>query len=60
MTRDESSTHSLWQWENANWEQLRRCLVTTNWVSLWQGDVDQQAERLTEVLLGAQKRWVPH
>ena len=59
-TRDESSTRTLWQWENANWEQLRRCLATANWASLLQGDVDQQAVRLTEVLLGAQERWVPH
>ncbi|MPC32059.1 hypothetical protein E2C01_025362 [Portunus trituberculatus] len=48
--RDESSTCTLWQWEEANWEQLQRCLEGTNWASLLQGDVDQQAEWLTEVL----------
>ncbi|MPC29144.1 hypothetical protein E2C01_022365 [Portunus trituberculatus] len=50
---DETSTLTLWQWEDANWEQLQRCLGTTNRASLLQEDVDQQAERLTEVLLGA-------
>ncbi|MPC61311.1 hypothetical protein E2C01_055381 [Portunus trituberculatus] len=59
-TKDESSTRTLWQWEDTNWEQLRRCLEKTNWASLSQGDVDQQVERLTEVLLGAQERWVLH
>ncbi|MPC81366.1 hypothetical protein E2C01_075978 [Portunus trituberculatus] len=59
-TRDESSTRTLWQWEDADWEQLRRFLEATNWASLLQGDVDQQAKRLTEVLTGAQKQWVPH
>ena len=34
--------------------------MTTDWVSLLQGDVNQQAEGLIEVLLGAQDRWVPH
>ena len=58
--RDESSTCTLWQWEYANWEQLQRCLMTTDWASLLQGDVDQQAEWLTEILLGAQEQWVPH
>ncbi|MPC60296.1 hypothetical protein E2C01_054337 [Portunus trituberculatus] len=59
-TRDESFTCTLCRWEEANWEQLRHCLERVNWASLLQGDVDQQAERLTEVLLRAQERWVPH
>ncbi|MPC37274.1 hypothetical protein E2C01_030748 [Portunus trituberculatus] len=58
--QDESSICTLWQWEEANWEQLRRCLKETNWASLLQGDVDHQAERLTEVLLRTQERWVPY
>ncbi|XP_045117635.1 uncharacterized protein LOC123508165 [Portunus trituberculatus] len=48
------------RWEDANWEQLWRCFATINWASLLQEDMDQQAEWLTEVLLRAQVRWVPH
>ncbi|MPC86799.1 hypothetical protein E2C01_081635 [Portunus trituberculatus] len=46
--RDESSTRTLWQWEDANRKQLLLCLATRNSASL-------QAERLTEVLLVAQE-----
>ena len=38
--RNESSTHTLWQWEDTNSEQFCRCLATTVWTSLLQGDVD--------------------
>ena len=58
--RDESTTRILWQWEDADWEQLRRCLGQTDWAGLLRGDVDQQAELLTKALLEAQTRWVPH
>ena len=57
---DESSTRTLLQWEYTNWEQLRCCQATIDWTNLLQGHMDQQVERLTEVLLGAQERWVPH
>ena len=57
---DESVTRTLWQWEDADWVGLRRCLAEQNWEGLLQGEVSQQVEGVTEALLEAQRRWVPH
>ncbi|MPC66707.1 hypothetical protein E2C01_060859 [Portunus trituberculatus] len=53
-------TRTLWQWEDADWEGLRRHLAHMDWDRLLQGDVDRQVELLTEALMGAQGRWVPN
>ncbi|MPC60294.1 putative RNA-directed DNA polymerase from transposon X-element [Portunus trituberculatus] len=58
--QDESATRTFWQWEKADWAGFRRHLSKLNCDSLLQGDVDQQDESFTKVLLGAQARWVPH
>ncbi|KAK4319484.1 hypothetical protein Pmani_009587 [Petrolisthes manimaculis] len=58
--RDESITRTLWQWESADWCQLRNSLEQTDWESVLQGDVDQQVEQFTETLLSVQNRWVSH
>ncbi|KAK3869652.1 hypothetical protein Pcinc_025056 [Petrolisthes cinctipes] len=45
--RDESITRTLWQWESADWCKLRNSLEQTDWESVLQGDVDQQADGTT-------------
>ena len=58
--REESVTRTLWQWEDVNWEGLRRYLTQIDWDRLLQGDVDRQVEQVTDALLGVQGRWVPN
>ena len=58
--RDENSTKTLWAWNDADWAGLRRCLAQQKWEELLKRDVNKQVERFTEVLLRAQKQWVPH
>ena len=58
--REESVTRTLWQWDDANWEAMKRHLAHTDWDRLLQGDVDRQVEQLTGALLEAQSHWVPN
>ena len=58
--REQSTSRTLWQWEDADWAGLRCCLAQTDWEALLQGDVDQRVEKFTEELLRAQNRYVPH
>lgn len=57
--REECVTRTLWLWEVADWANLRRVLHRRKWECLLQGDVDQQVERFTEVLLREQRCYVP-
>ena len=58
--QDEQYTRTLWKWEQAQWRELKLALKETEWDSELHGDVNQQVERLTEILLKLQSKWVPH
>ncbi|KAK8399863.1 hypothetical protein O3P69_002920 [Scylla paramamosain] len=51
---------NLWRWEAANWDALRAALRNTDWEEVLSGEVDQQVQRLSELLHALQLRWVPH
>ncbi|XP_045104363.1 uncharacterized protein LOC123499894 [Portunus trituberculatus] len=57
---EESSTRTLWRWEAANWDALRVALRNTDWGEVLRGDVNQQVQRLSELLHALQLSWVPH
>ena len=57
---EETTTRTLWRWEAANWDALRAALRNTDWGEVLRGDVNQQVQRLSELLHALQLSWVPH
>ncbi|XP_063841369.1 uncharacterized protein LOC135089572 isoform X2 [Scylla paramamosain] len=57
---EETTARNLWRWEAANWDALRAALRNTDWGEVLNGEVDQQVQRLSELLHALQLRWVPH
>ena len=54
------SQRTIWLWEHADWQAMKLTLATTDWTTTFTGDVDQNATALTNLLLAAQSRHVPH
>ncbi|KAK8389782.1 hypothetical protein O3P69_009049 [Scylla paramamosain] len=54
---EETTARNLWRWEAANWDALKQ---NTDWGEVLSGEVDQQVQRLSELLHALQLRWVPH
>ena len=58
--REEESNRTTWQWDRGDWQGLRAALVRTDWDNILVGDVDNQAQSLTQLLVSLQSDFVPH
>ena len=57
---EEGSQRTIWLWDKANWQEIRRELASTDWAAAFTGDVNENVEALTSTLLSAQAQHVPH
>ena len=60
VAQDEATSRTVWMWDQADWESLRRELRHTAWKTLLQGGADSMSRALTSRLLALQRRHVPH
>ena len=60
VARGEATSHTVWLWDKADWESLRRDLRHTMRKTLLQGGADSMSRVLTSRLLALQRRHVPH
>ena len=56
---EEASQRTLWLWEQANWQAIKRALAATNWDTQLNGDVNQNVALFTNTLLSVQAQYVP-
>ena len=59
-TREEETTRLIWQWDRGDWHGLRAALDRIDWDNTLVGDVDDQAQALTQLLVSLQSEFVPH
>ena len=57
---DEPITRTIWLWDKGNWQGLQNALEDTQWEIILNGDIDQQAEKLTNLLTRLQKQFIPN
>ena len=59
-TREKEATRTTWQWDRGDWNGLRAALDRIDWDNTLVGDVDDQAQSLTQLLVSLQSEFVPH
>ena len=59
-TYDRAFTRTTWLWNQADWKGFREALQWVNWEEVLQGDVSEQAEAFTNVILEKMYQFVPH
>ena len=58
--REEAVARTAWQWDRGDWHGLRIALDRIVWDNTLVGDVDDQAQSLTQLLVSLQTKFVPH
>ena len=58
--REEAAARTVWQWDRGDWHSLCAALDRIDWDNTLVGDVDDQAQSLTQLLLSLQTEFVPH
>ena len=57
---DEGMSRPLWQWERGEWQKMREILSNMSFEPMLVGDVDLQADKITNILSELQEKYVPH
>ncbi|MPC37570.1 hypothetical protein E2C01_031056 [Portunus trituberculatus] len=52
--------HTNWLWGKADWAGFREALRTTPWHTILVGDVDNQVNSFTNIILTLQELYVPN
>ena len=60
LARDEEHHRTIWLWEHAYWQAMRRALTDTAWGATLSGDPQQDVITITTILHTLQQQHVPH
>ena len=57
---DDPIKRTTWLWKQGNWNGMREELNEVNWDEILVGDIDDQVEAFSQLVLEMQQRFIPH